>query len=70
MYNTTQYANNNTTDYFARFRNTQKVNEACNGILITRDVQEHGMNIIFPMHSTGIDLLHKNEKKEAETTWK
>ena len=38
-----QYANENTTDYLVRFRNAQKVNEACYGSLITKGLQEHGM---------------------------
>ena len=49
------YANNNTTDYLVRFRNAQKVNEACDGSLITKGVQEHGMKILFPLHNTGFD---------------
>ena len=68
MYNTTQYANNNTTEYLVRLRNSQKVNEVCNGSLIKRGVQEHGMNIIFPLHTTGFYLIQENEKKEAYTT--
>ena len=38
LYNTMQYANENTTDCLARLFNTHKVNEACNGILITKGV--------------------------------
>ena len=57
MYNTMHYANNNTTDYLVRFRNAQKVNEACNGRLITRGVQEHGMEILFQLHTTVFYLL-------------
>ena len=45
----------------------QKVNEACNEILITRGVQEHGINIIFPFHNTWFDLIWENEKKGEET---
>ena len=39
LYNTMQCANENTTDYLVRFCNAQKVNEACNGSLITKVVQ-------------------------------
>ena len=49
-----------------RFRNAQKNNEACNVKLITKGVQEHGMNIISPLHNTGFDSLQEDEKKEAE----
>ena len=35
LYNTMQYANENATNYLVRFRNAEKVNEACNGSLIT-----------------------------------
>ena len=65
LYNTMQYANENTTDYLVRFRNAHDVNEACNGSLITRGVQEHGMNIIFPLHNTLLDSLQEDDKKEA-----
>ena len=61
-----KYANNNTTDYLIRFRNAQKVNEACNGSLITKGVQEHGMKILFPLHNAVFDALQEEEKKEAE----
>ena len=57
LYNTMQYASDNTTDYLVRFRNAQKVNEACNGSLITKGVQEHGVKIIFPLNNTGFDSL-------------
>ena len=66
LYNNMQYASENTNDYLIRFRNAQKVNEACDGSLITKGVQEHGMNIRFPLHNTGFDYLQKDEKKEAE----
>ena len=46
LYNTMQYTNDNTTDYLVRLRNSQKFNEACNGRLITKGVQEHGMNTL------------------------
>ena len=61
-----QYANENTTDYLVRFRNAQKVNEACNGSLIARGIQEHGMKILFPFHNTGFDYLQEYHNKEAD----
>ena len=64
LYNTMQYANKNTTDYLVRFHNAQKFNEACNGSLITRFVQEHEMKILFPLHTTGFDFLQENYKKK------
>ena len=60
LYNTTKCANKNTTNYLVRFRNAQKVNEACNGILITKGVQEHGMEILLPLHNTGFDFLKED----------
>ena len=68
MYNNMQYAYSNTTDYLFRFHNAQMVNEVSNGSLIKRFVKEHGMNIIFILHTTGFDLLQENEKKEVEMT--
>ena len=59
-----QYARENTTDYLVRFRNAQKVNEACDGSLITKGVQEHVMKIRFPLHKTGFDSLQEDEMKE------
>ena len=52
LYNTMQYANENTTDYLFRFHNAQKFNEARNGSLITRDLQYCGIKTIFPLHTT------------------
>ena len=66
LYNTMNYSNENTTNYLVSFRNAQKVNEACNGILITNDVQDHGMKILFPFHNTEFDSLQEDENKEAE----
>ena len=66
MYNTMQYANKNITDYLIRFRNSQRVNEACDGSLITKRVQEHGTNISFPLHNTEFDSLQEDKKKERE----
>ena len=63
LYNTMQYASKNTTDYLVRFRNAQKVNEACDGRLITKGVQEHGMKIRFPLHNTGFGSLQEDENK-------
>ena len=61
-----QYANENTTDYLVKFRNAQKVNEACDGSLITKILQERGMNILLPLQNTGFDSLQEDEKNEAE----
>ena len=61
-----QLTSENTTDYLVGFRNSQKVNEACDGSLITKGVQEHGMNICFPLHNTGFYSLQEDENKEAE----
>ena len=49
-----------------RFRNDQKVNEACDGRLITKGVQDHGMKIRFPLYNTGFDSPQEDEKKEIE----
>ena len=68
LYKTTQYANDNTTEYLFRFGNDKKVNEFCNGILITKGVQKNGMKILFPFHNNGFDSLQEYEKKEAEKT--
>ena len=59
LYNTTQYDIKNTTDYLVRFRNAQNFNEACDGSLIAKGVQEHGMKIRFPLHNTGFDSLQE-----------
>ena len=61
-----QYASENTTNYLVRFHNAQKVNEACDGSLITKGAQEHEMEIRFPLHDTIFDSLQEDEKKEAE----
>ena len=53
LYNNMQCTNENTTDYLVRFRNSQKVNKACDVSLTTKGVQEHGMKIIFPLYNTG-----------------
>ena len=60
MYNTMQYARENTTGYLVRFRNAKKVNEACDGSLITKGLQENGMKIRFPLHNTGFDYLQED----------
>ena len=67
LYNTVQYANENTIEYLVRFRNAQNYTEACNRSLITRGVQDPRMKIIFPLKNTGFDFIQENEKKEAET---
>ena len=61
-----QYAKDNTTDYLVRSRNNQKVNEACNGSLITKGLQENGMKILFLLNNTGFNSLQEDKKKEAE----
>ena len=65
LYKTMHYAHKKTTDYLVRFWNAQKVNEACDGSLITKGVQEHGMKILFPLKNTGFDSLQEDKKKEA-----
>ena len=67
LYKTMQYTNKNTTEYLFKSHNAQRVNESFNVSLITRGVQEYGMNILFPFHNNGFYLLQENEKKEAET---
>ena len=57
LYNTMQYANKNTTDYLVGLLYAYKVNEDFNGILITRFVQEHGINILFPLHNTVFESM-------------
>ena len=68
LYNTIQYTNENTTDYLVRFRNDQKVNEACDRSLITKGVKEHGVKIFFPFKNTGFDYLQEDKENEAENT--
>ena len=65
LYNKIHSTDENTTDYLVRFRNEQKVNEACNGSLISRGLQEHRMKILYTLYVTGFDALSVNEKKEA-----
>ena len=62
-----QHANKDTTNYLVIFRNYQKVNEVFYKILITRGIQEHGIKILFLLHTTGFDLLKDYEKKKGET---
>ena len=69
LYNTIQYANEKTNDFLVRFRNDQKVNEACDGSLITKGGKSHGNKILFPLHNTGFDSLQEDDKKEAEKAW-
>ena len=54
------------TDYLVRFLNAQKFNNAFNGNLIPRGIQEHGMKMLYPLHVTGFDALLEDEKYEAE----
>ena len=63
LYNTMQYANKNTTDYLVRFRNSQKVNEACDGSLINKGIQEHGVKILFPLQNNLFESLQEGDKK-------
>ena len=63
LYSAMEHANENTTDCHFRFRNSQKVNEACNGSLITKGLQEHGMKNLYPLHVTGFDALRGDDKK-------
>ena len=49
-----------------RFRNANKFNESCNGSLITKGAEEHGIKILFPLQNTGFDYLQEDEKKEVE----
>ena len=66
MHNTVHYTNDNTSDYLRRFRNDQKVNESCDGSLITKGVQEHGIKIRSPLNNSGFDSLQEDEKNEEE----
>ena len=66
LYKTIQYTNMNNTNYLVRFRNAQKVNESCDRSLITKGVQEHGMNIILPLHNTGFESIQEDENNEVE----
>ena len=65
-----QNVNKNTINYLVRFHNVQRASEACNGILITRGVQEHGMKIMYPFNFTRFDVMLDNAKKEADTAGK
>ena len=51
-----------------RFRNAQKVNETCNGSLCNKGIQEHGMDIFFPLYNTVFYSLQEYDKKESEKT--
>ena len=64
------YARENTTNYLVRFCNYQKVNEACDGSLITKGVKEHEMKFPFPLHNTGFYSLQADGNKEAENSGK
>ena len=63
LYNTIQYTNENITDYLVRFRNTRKVDDACDGSLISRVVHEHGMSILYTLHVTSFDVILYYNKK-------
>ena len=60
LYNNMHYSKKNTTDYLVRFHNAKKVNEACNGSLITKGIQERGMKTLFPLHNTGFDTIQED----------
>ena len=62
-----QQANKNMDDYLVRLRNSQKLNQACNGSLITIVVEEHGMKILKPLHVTGFYAIQEGDKKESKT---
>ena len=55
LYNTIKYANDNTTDYLVRLRKSENFNEACNGSLTKKGVQDHGIKVIFPLHTSIFD---------------
>ena len=61
-----QHAIKNTSDYLVRFCNVQKVNGECNGIMITRGVQEHGMEILYPLYVTGFEALQSEKNNEVD----
>ena len=66
---TRRYENKNTDYYLVIFCNAQKVNQACNGSLISRGFQENGMRILYTLNATGFYNLsdkEKNEEKAAE----
>ena len=67
MYTTMQYDNKITTDYLVSFCNSHNANESCNVILTTWGVQEHGIKIIFALHTTWFYLLQENGNNEVET---
>ena len=66
MYNTMHHNNENTTDYLVRFCNTQKINKACNGIIIPIGVHENWMNILYPLHVTSFTAMQDNDRNEAD----
>ena len=55
------------TNYLVRLQNNHKVNEACNGRLISRGVQEHGTKIIYPLYVTSFGALSYDYNNEEET---
>ena len=60
------HADDDMTKYLFRFRNSQKLNELCHRRPIIRGGQEHGMNILYPLHFTGFDVLKDHDNKESE----
>ena len=67
LYNIIQYTKNNTTDNLVKLWNAQKFNEAWNGRLISRGVQEYGMKILYPLHITRFHTLSDNENNNVKT---
>ena len=67
LYNITQYSNDKTTDYLVRFHNYRKVNEVCNGSIISRGFQEYRMKIIYLLHVTDFEAPLYNDKKKVDT---
>ena len=66
LYNTTHHADKNMTNFLVRFRNTQKVKNWCNGSLISKLVQNYGVKVKYPLHTTGFDTLADDENKKAK----
>ena len=61
-----KYARKNTTDYLVRFRNAQKVNESCNGSLVTKGIQYHGVKILLPFFLLDLILYKKKRRRRQK----
>ena len=35
---------------------------------MSKEVQDHGIEILYPLHGTGFEIMEDDGKKEAETT--